>query len=144
MKTGGLEDATSQLKPLTELPLETQIEFLNASLDVMDEDTAQGISQLEILVKLYAAGDGDALQKYLEKELRRLQVSEELQKLFIDTLLIERNVDMVKAIAANVEAAPDEVHFVAVGTAHLLGKGSVVEGLQQAGFTVRRVDAETR
>jgi len=143
MKTGGLEDATSQLKPLVELTIEKQIEFLNASLDVMDEDTKQGISQLEILVNLYAIGDGDALQKYLENELRRPQVSEELKKLFVDTLLIERNVDMVKAIAANVEASPGEVHFVAVGIAHLLGKGSVVDGLKQAGYTVRRVDVGT-
>ena len=142
MKTGGLEDATSQLKPLVELTIEKQIEFLNASLDVIDEDTRQGISQLEILVNLYAIGDGDALQKYLENELRRPQISAELKKLFVDTLLIERNLDMVRSIAANIEAAPGEVHFIAVGIAHLLGKGSVVDGLKQAGYTVRRVGVE--
>ena len=46
---------------------------------------------------------------------------------------------MVKAIQSKVAAAPDDVHFVAVGTAHLIGRKSVIEGLRQSGFTVRRV-----
>ncbi len=139
MKTGGLEDAENQLRKLTDLPMEKQIAFLEAFLDVMDSDDAAGLNQMEILIKLYAAGDGDDLQKHLERELQRPQVSDDLQKLFVDVLLIERNDNMVKAIELKISAAPDDVHFVAVGTAHLLGKQSVIEGLRESGFTVRRV-----
>lgn len=141
-KTGGLEDASSQLKPLTELPIEQQREFLEASLDVMDEDDAQGVSQLDNLVRLYAAGDEGQLHEYLQRELQRPKVSDELKKLFVETLLIGRNHKMVEAISARVQAAPKDVHFVAVGTAHLIGEGSVIEGLRKAGFEVRRVMAD--
>lgn len=140
-QTGGLEDASSQLKPLMSLPLDQQIAFLEASLDVMDEDEEKGVSQLKTLVRLYAAGDGDQLQKYLEHELRRPAVSDDLKKLFINTLLMERNQRMAKTLDAKVKAAPDMVHFAAVGTAHLLGEGSVIDELREAGYTVRRVDA---
>ncbi len=141
-KTGGLEDASRQLKPLTDLPLEQQVEFLNASLDVMDEDDAQGVRQLDNLVRLYAAGDEEALHEYLDRELNRPKVSEELKTLFVETLLLSRNRLMVTAIIENLQDAPEDVHFVAVGTAHLLGEGSVVEGLREAGFTVRRVPVD--
>ncbi len=141
-QTGGLEDAATQLKPLTDLSLEEQISFLNASLDVMDEDDQQGINQVETLVSLYAAGDGEAMQTYLNREMHRLQISEELQKLFVNALLMERNASIVKAIHSKIESAPDDVHFVAVGTAHLLGEGSMIEYLRQAGYTVRRAGAE--
>ena len=139
IKTGGLEDAEHQLSKLTGLPMAQQVAFLKASLDVMDADDAAGVSQLETLVRLYAAGDRDDLQKHMEHELQRPQIPEDLQKLFIDALLIERNDVMVKAIKSKVAAAPDDVHFVAVGTAHLIGRRSVIEGLRQSGFTVRRV-----
>ncbi|MCH2202446.1 MAG: TraB/GumN family protein [Fuerstiella sp.] len=138
-KTGGLEDPARQLQPLLDLPLEKQIEFLEASLDIMDADDASGINPLEQLVKLYAAGDSEALQEYLLQEMNRPEVSEDLKTLFIDTLLIRRNAQMVRAITAKLKAEPDDVHFVAIGTAHLLGKGSVVEGLRGSGFTVQRV-----
>jgi hypothetical protein len=139
MTTGGLEDAATQLKPLTDLSLEKQIEFLEASLDVMDADDESGVDPLKILVQLYAAGNGSDLQKYLEQEFQRPQVSADLQILFVDALLIKRNGRMVKAIKSRVNAAPDEVHFVAIGAAHLLGRDSVIEGLRMSGFTVRRV-----
>lgn len=142
MKTGGLEDAADQLRPLIELPLEDQLEFLEASLDVMDEDDEEGVDPLETLVQLYASGNSHDLQKHLEREFRRPRISAELRQTFIDALLIRRNHNMVRAIQALVEAAPDDVHFVAVGTAHLLGRDSIVEGLQEAGFSVRRVSAD--
>ena len=138
-KTGGLEDPNSQLKPLLELSTEQQLAFLEASLDVMDEDDAQGVNQLENLIQLYAAGDGDALQDYLMREMHRPQIPDDLKELFVTTLLMDRNKRMVQAITKNLQAAPDDVHFIAVGTAHLVGSGSVIEELQEAGFEVRRV-----
>jgi len=141
--TGGLEDANSQLKPLTSMPLEQQIEFLDASLDVMDEDEEKGISQLKNLVRLYAAGDADQLQKYLTQELRRPAVSEDLKTLFVNTLLMERNRRMAQTLDEKSTASPGKVHFAAVGTAHLLGDGSVVEELKKAGYTIRRVSADS-
>lgn len=141
-KTGGLEDPNTQLKPLLDLPLEQQLEFLEASLDVMDADDTQGVSQLDNLVRLYVAGESDALWQYLQQEMQRPAISDELKKVFVETLLYRRNRHMVDAITRHVEAAPKDIHFVAVGTAHLLGEGSVIEGLREAGFQVRRVSAD--
>ena len=142
MKTGGLEDAKNQLRKLTDLPMDKQITVLEAFLDVMDSDEAAGRNQMDILIKLYAAGHGDELQKHLNRELHRPQISDDLQKLFVDVLLIERNDQMVKAIESRISAAPGDAHFIAVGVAHLLGTRSITEGLRESGFTVCRVTGD--
>ena len=140
-QSGGLEDATSQLKPLLDLPMDQQLEFVEASLDVMDEDDQNGVTQLDILVRLYATGQADELQAYLDKELQRPKVSDELRSVFVDSLLIARNKRMAEAIHEKVMKAPEGVHFVAVGTAHLLGEKSVQDELKALGYKVTRVAA---
>jgi len=142
-KSGGLEDATSQLKPLMELPMEKQIEFLEASLDVMDADQQAGVNSLEVLVRLYADGSSEPLQTYLQTELQRPKISDEVRTLFVDTLLTARNKQMAKGIEKLIQADPSGIHFVAVGTAHLLGEGSVQEELIALGFQVRRVETDS-
>jgi uncharacterized protein YbaP (TraB family) len=142
-KSGGLEDAASQLQPLMDLPLEKQIEFLEASLDVMDEDQQNGVNSLDVLVRLYADGSSEPLQGYLQKELQRPKVSDEVRTLFVDTLLIARNRQMAKGIQKVIQEDPSGIHFVAVGTAHLLGEGSVQDELTALGFQVKRVNPDS-
>jgi len=140
--TGGLEDPLSQLKPLTSLPLEQQIEFLEASLDVMDEDGTGDADPLDRLIRLYAKGDERELGEFLDRELRRPKVSDELKTLFMTTLLADRNRRMETAIIDNMKRHPHQQMFVAVGAAHLVGAESVIVGLQEKGFSVRRLNED--
>jgi|GEM_PF-1663410 len=141
-KSGGLEDARTQLQPLIDLPIEKQVEFLEASLDVMDEDQQNGVSSLDVLVRLYADGQSEPLQKYLQKELQRPKVSDDVRTLFVDTLLIARNKKMALSVHEAVQNDPAAIHFIAVGTAHLLGDGSVQDELTALGYQIRRVTDE--
>ena len=139
--TGGLEDPTSQLKALTGLPLNQQIDFLEASLDVMDEDDRRGFNSLDELVQLYAEGDEKKLEIYLDLELRRPDVSDELENIFLSTLLTDRNHRMVQSIDDRVKQHPQHQIFIAIGAAHLVGDGSVITGLEQRGYVIRRAEA---
>lgn len=142
-KSGGLEDAATQLLPLIELPMEKQIEFLEASLDVMDEDQQNGLNSLDVLVQLYADGQSEPLQEYLQQELLRPKVSDEVRTLFVDTLLIARNKKMAAGVQKVVQEDPSGTQFIAVGTAHLLGDGSVQDELKALGFQIKRVGTES-
>lgn len=139
-KTGGLEDPLRQLKPLTNLPLDQQVEFLEASLDVLDEDDTNGADPLDTLIRLYAKGDERQLGKFLDRELHRPKLSDELETLFVTTLLTERNRRMVAAIDERVRQHPDQTIFIAVGAAHLIGTDSVIAGLRDRDYVVRRTD----
>ncbi len=136
--TGGLEDPETRVQPLAEMPLDRQIEFLEASLDVLDEDDRSSVHPLDVLTRLYCAGDSAPLEAWLDRELKRPKISDELRKAFADALLISRNEDLAEAIDRKVRAMPDAVHFVAVGTAHCLGCRSVPDRLRQRGYAIRR------
>lgn len=140
--SGGLEDPATQLKPLLDLTMDQQREFLIASLDVLDEDEKNNVSQIEALMRLYAKGEAETLYEYLQAELQRPQLSDDLRNVFIDALLLARNERMAVAINERIQADPDLAHFAAVGTAHLLGPGSVQEALEELGYQIRRVEPE--
>lgn len=124
--------------------MDRQLEFLEASLDVMDEDQRKGVNALDVLVKLYADGKSEPLEAYLQKELQRPRISDEVRTLFVDTLLTARNKQMAKKINEVIHADPTGIHFVAVGTAHLLGEGSVQDELIAMGYRVDRVETDSR
>lgn len=137
---GGLEDASKQLKPLTDLPIEKQTEFLKASLDQMDKDDEDEESDtLTTLKTLYASGDEKKFQENFESEMDNMDVSPELQKLFKKTLLGDRNVRMADAIVDRMKKTPEKVCFFAVGCGHLIGDDSVQVHLKKKSVNSARV-----
>jgi len=136
---GGLEDARLQLKPLTDLSLEEQTEFLTASLDQMDKDDASGEDRMGKLKSLYASGDEKAFHEYFEADLKQMAVSEDLQTLFKKTLLGDRNERMAMAIIDRMKKTPDRICFFAVGCGHLIGDDSVQVSLKKQSVASARV-----
>ncbi len=113
--------------------------LLSHSLQDFDDSAAE----MEELIGAWRCADREALADNLFGELETLEDAADpteraaLEVLY-DKLYTDRNVVMADGIERFV-ADGSGSWFVVVGSAHLLGAGSVVELLQQRGFTVTPV-----
>lgn len=126
-QTAGLETAAEQFGMFDSLPLETQKTFL---LDSVAESGAFH-DEMEAIVSAWRSGDDGALTRLLEKEFGD---KPELR----DTLLDARNRRWAESIESLL-AAPGDTMLV-VGALHLVGDTGLVTLLEQAGYTVERVE----
>jgi len=116
-----LERAEDQMQLLLNMDDELQREDLAR---VADEDQGQGLGRL---LDYWRRGDTEALQNEMT------EFKTEYPRLF-EQLFTKRNL----AMAAQIEAFSRKhgVHFVVVGSGHLVGPGSVVDDLRQSGIRV--------
>jgi uncharacterized protein len=121
----GLELAVDQIEALADLPLETQVELLERSLD----EFSSLEEKFGDLAAAWLAGDEAALTVVLVDDVK--EYDDVYQALYV-----QRNREWVPMLAARLERPG--VHFVAIGTAHLVGDQSVIAGLRARGFTVER------
>ncbi|MGP1276193.1 MAG: TraB/GumN family protein [Caulobacterales bacterium] len=121
-----LETAEGQLRMLSGLSMDTQIEWLRVSL----EDMSDLESEMDRMVRAWATGDADTLDTMVNGSIR--DASAELY----DALMVNRNRDWVPQIEAMI--ASGGTHFVAVGAGHLPGEEGVVALLRAEGYTVTR------
>ncbi len=125
-KVGALETVQEQIGFFAGLPMEQQIEFLNATVDGLpDMET-----EFADLLKYWQAGKPDKLAKSMNESL---EATPELAQV----LLVGRNANWAKWIKARLNQ-PGTV-FIAVGAGHLAGKGSVQDQLKALGVASRRV-----
>ena len=139
---GGLEQATSQLKTLVSLTNEEQLAFLKGTLDGMDDDDAKNIDRLSLTIELYASGDAEKFRQFIDEDLKRSTISDELRDKIIQGLLVDRNKLMAESIAKNMQQSSDRIFFFAVGVGHLVGKDSVQDFLKSHDMTIERVSAD--
>lgn len=128
MPTHGFETADQQLRYFADLKPAAEIAMLESTLDDLDE----GPSTFEEAASAWKAGDLDLLKLRAVDEIR--DMGEEVY----ETLIVERNRRFADGIAEILEGAG--THFVAVGTAHLVGPDSVQAFLDQRGIASERVD----
>ncbi|MEK7266451.1 MAG: TraB/GumN family protein [Pseudomonadota bacterium] len=83
------------------------------------------------VLNAWTTGDIKALEKETLKEMR--ETSPDSYRILIK----DRNENWVKEITGMM--AGDEDYFIAVGAAHLIGDGGVVDMLRKRGFAVQRV-----
>jgi uncharacterized protein YbaP (TraB family) len=124
-----LESAEFQIRMLADLPTEQQVDMLASSLDQIEE----GTERFSELTREWAAGETAGMEDMLVDSLQN-----DYPEVY-DVLFTQRNAAWVEQLEA--ELAGSGSDFVAVGVGHLVGEGSVVELLQQRGWTVERVDA---
>lgn len=122
-------------------PAKKQQALLDKWLDVralkmMLDELEEGEKRSKEMLAAYIAGDEATMEK-LAFDRSAWQESGRDDKEFdqmMKELLFDRNASWIPTI--------EKIHgdaFIAVGAAHLIGKGSVNELLQQKGFTVTRV-----
>lgn len=118
-----LETSEEQLNAFASLTREQEIEFLILSLDQI-EDTPK---MLEDLLRAWRKGDTKALDKLLNEGMKDFPA---LNKRLLD----DRHAKWLPQIEKMI--ADGRTHVVVVGTAHLVGEGSVVDLLRQKGVKV--------
>jgi hypothetical protein len=140
-----LRHATQGHKPIVFLePIETQVTVIEKwlttrTLGEMLDDVPDTTARTKRLLGAYVSGDEREIQRVTEDEhavaLKRGHTEAEYRDEMTD-LLFRRNASWIPLI--------DRMHadgggFVAVGTLHLVGPGSVLDLLRQRGYKVTRI-----
>ena len=125
-KIGALETVEQQLGYFAGLPMESQVKFLNATVDGLPDMDAE----FARLIAHWKEGDPEKLAAEMNESL---ETTPELAQV----LLIQRNANWAKWIKGRL-AQPGTV-FIAVGAGHLAGRGSVQDQLKALGVASARV-----
>lgn len=121
-----LETAEQQIRFFADMPEATQIDFLEATLDDVEESAAQ----LDRMVEGWSKGDMSVLQREAIDELKRDYPA------VYEVAVVRRNRNWADQLKAKL--AGSGVSFVAVGGAHLVGPDSVQAELEKRGLKVVR------
>lgn len=124
MRVSYLETPEQQVRILASLTPADEMRFLLLTLDDVDE----GAQALTLMDEAWARGDVEALEALLEPQWRNAGPA------IHDAIILERNRAWADAIEARL-AGSGRI-FVAVGAAHLVGDGNVVDLLRERGITV--------
>ncbi|HEX7090870.1 MAG TPA: TraB/GumN family protein [Longimicrobiales bacterium] len=127
-RTMGLETAEDQLSALDGLSAEAQVVLVRRTLADLDSAAAK----LDHATTLWQTGDAEGLATLMTESMRGQPELEE-------RLLTSRNRNWVPQIEALLRSG--ERALVIVGIGHLVGEGSVVDLLEERGYTVRRLRA---
>jgi uncharacterized protein YbaP (TraB family) len=123
----GLETQRDQIGMFDQLPEAEQIAMLTRVLDGQDA----AVDLMRRTAEAWSQGDTDALAAIVADDLR--QTSDAVQQ----RVLADRNAAWADWIARRM-AQPGRV-FLAVGTGHLVGRGSLQDALAARGLRVRRL-----
>jgi uncharacterized protein len=118
------ETAEEQIRFFADLPQATQVELLRSTLkeiETKDDD-------LDVINNAWAHGDVKALAKYFAKSER--DTAPEVYA----ALIHDRNARWADKIDAMLQGKGKV--FIAVGAAHLIGPGSVIDLLRKRGYAV--------
>lgn len=126
IKISGLETIETQMKALYDHSLEEQAAMLSDTLEELKD-----IRNITLeMVDVWGSGDEDRL---IETFLVPMQEQPEIY----EKILTERNQNWIPVLEDL--AMKKQKTLVVVGTAHLVGKGGVVELLLERGYDVERV-----
>jgi uncharacterized protein YbaP (TraB family) len=117
----GLETVQEQLAVFENMPMETQAQYLIASL----EQAHDLPKQVDGMVHAWQRGDTGWFETELKSDLGR-------DPLVYQSLLLARNRKWISQIERLLN--DDKNYLVIVGTAHLVGRDSVIELLKKDGF----------
>lgn len=123
-----LETPAQQIGVFSNMPIATQIRYLQTTLDEAENATAM----VDSLLYYWQCGADQSLSRLLiEKELDQPEFSD-----LKNSLYTQRNLLMANAIEGYLQEKRSV--FVIVGTAHLIGADSVIDLLIQRGMKVLR------
>lgn len=135
-----------------------ELETIDQQVDMLDrldpelllgyslQDFDDGAAEMEALIAAWRCADKPALAQQLFSEMLKIEEDAEagaragIEDLY-KRLYTDRNQVMADGIVRFIESGSG-TWFVVVGSAHLLGEGSVVDLLQQRGYTVTPVRLE--
>ncbi len=123
-----LESPLGQIKLLTGMPGNVQEAFLDNALTMIEQDRVS--IQVTDLVNAWQTGNAKLLQDIAHESERCTRMNAEINHV----LLAKRNDAMLLKIVEYLKSG--DIHFVAVGSLHLVGAQGIVEMLRAKGFEV--------
>lgn len=121
-----LEQPEDQIRHIAELPLATQLELLTDAMERFD-DMADSLTSI---AQDWSIGDVDALESTLLSPLDTAPDG------YVQSVMLDRNDAWADRLDRFLDGSG--TGFVAVGTAHLLGDGSLIDALEARGHKVTR------
>ena len=126
-----LESAAAQVKLLTSMPASLQEAFLDNTLTTIER--GQSADQVTGIVNAWQLGDPKLMMALADDVARGQREAERLNQI----LLWGRHPAMMQKIEGYL--ASGEVHFVAVGSLHLVGSSGLVSLLKDKGYKVQQL-----
>ena len=126
-----LETAAAQVKLLTNMPASLQEAFLDNTLTTIER--GRSADQVTGIVNAWQLGDPKLMIELADEVARDQREAERLNQI----LLWGRHPAMLQKIESFL--ASGEVHFVAVGSLHLVGARGLVNLLGEKGYKVRQL-----
>ncbi len=125
----GLETEEFQLNLFASLPDELQDQMLNLTfvdMGLLEEDAGK-------LMKAWKDGDDVAMDELNTKDMKEHPELAPVQ----EKLLYERNIGMAQKLEAYLKGS--DTYICAVGSAHLVGKRSIIQILKDKGYKVTQI-----
>lgn len=130
-----IESGISQIQMLTGFSDELQQLLLQ---ELLSSGLTGYCSEVQELYELWCSGNEEALTSYLITDTSEMTDEElALWEEYNKAMYTDRNKVMLKAAKSYLKS--EETVFYAVGLAHLLGEGGLVQALRDAGYTVELV-----
>lgn len=130
-----IESLKSQIDMLASMSDETQIQMLEETVDhalEIDKDAFLNEEQDEGLFHYWYLGDEEKIMSELTNS--SLYQNQE----YIDKMINHRNELMAKYVEKMLEEKADETNMVIVGALHVIGKGGIVDLLDEKGYSIER------
>lgn len=130
MEILGLETIGDQLNPYTLLTMDSQVMYLESSLEEMEHAE----EELYKLIDAWKRGDVDFFTE-LRTEMMKESPTPSYRK-YQEATLDGRDTKMTEKIVQLLEGDSNKTYFIAVGTLHLVGENSIVDQLRKIGYEV--------
>ncbi len=126
-----LESFGGQIALMNNMSARLQESLLQETLDSIDSGEIPAL--VDSMVNAWKSGDGKKLQDAVSTEEDKLPAA--LAQEFHRKLVSDRNIAMAGKVETMLKGS--DVHFIAIGAAHLLGQDSVLQILAEKGYRVR-------
>ncbi len=128
MEITALESFSLQLEPYRLLSEESQIYYLENTLEMMEEAE----KHFDQLINTWKEGDVEALAELRRESME--EVETDSWRKYQVAMLDERDARMAAVIEEKLESDSDNTYFLVVGALHLTGENSIVDQLKQRGY----------
>lgn len=135
IKVDGIEKVEEQLDLMDSFTLEEQIINLEATLMYLN-GTQDFVDELK---QYYLSGDAKKVMGFIESTMFQIPKYQKLEEKFMQRVLYDRNVNMAKRIDAVLKKNSQKQYLFAFGVMHFLGEKSVIEYLEDYGYSVKRL-----
>ena len=132
---GGIETIEEQISAMDMFSQKEQIMGLESTLDYLEQNN----DFMEEMKSLYMQGDEKKMMSFIEGTMFKVEKYKNFEEKFMQVLLYDRNVRMVKRIESLLKKDPAKQYLFAFGVMHFLGQKSIVEYLEYKGYSVNRM-----